>query len=62
MNSIYIAYIIGTSVATTSAIVGATYLASIDKDGWCWLIFAAIAIGSYSFKIKKKGDSDEPNT
>ena len=37
-------------MATCLAIVGAGYLAYHGKDGWGWLIFLAICLGSVSYK------------
>lgn len=41
-------------IATIIAISGAVYLAYYDKDGWGWLIFLAIMLGSFS--VNKKGE------
>jgi len=37
-------------IATCIAIFGAIYLASIKRDGWGWLIFTAIILGSITYK------------
>jgi ABC-type phosphate transport system permease subunit len=38
------------TVATCFAIFAAAYLAFYEKDGWGWMIFLAICIGSTSYK------------
>ena len=45
------------TIATCMAIFVAGYLAFYGKDGWGWMIFLAICIGSTSFKYKN--DSKE---
>lgn len=42
--------IAGRTLASVAAIVGAVFLAYHQRDGWGWLIFLAICIGSYSLK------------
>ena len=32
------------NMASTACIIGAIYLAANDKEGWGWLLFAAILI------------------
>jgi len=43
--------IFGRMVAAVTALVGATYLASINQDGWGWLIFAAVLLGTVDLKV-----------
>lgn len=38
------------TIATCTAILMAGYLAYHGKEGWGWMIFLAICIGSYSYK------------
>ena len=37
-------------LVTGLAILAAAYLAYYGKDGWGWMIFLAICLGSYSYK------------
>lgn len=37
-------------VATCLCVAGAVYLAYHGKDGWGWLIFLAICLGTISYK------------
>jgi hypothetical protein len=37
-------------VAACLAVVAAAYLAYEGKEGWGWMIFLAICLGSYSYK------------
>lgn len=37
-------------VATCVSVAGAVYLAFHGKDGWGWMIFLAICLGSASYK------------
>lgn len=37
-------------VATCMAVAGAVWLAYHGKDGWGWMIFLAICLGSVSYK------------
>jgi hypothetical protein len=57
-NGILMAFIITRNIAVIAAIVGAVYLASIDMNGWGWLIFAAIVISDTSVKIKKVNEEE----
>lgn len=36
---------------TLAAVIGATVLAFHGKEGWGWMIFLAIVLGSYSVKL-----------
>jgi len=49
LNVLALALVLRT-VATIVAIVAASYLAYHGKDGWGWMIFLAICIGSMSYK------------
>ena len=49
-NELVLAAIIGRSIAMLAAVAGSVWLAYAGKDGWGWLIFLAIAFGSYSIK------------
>lgn len=42
--------IVGHTLASVSAIAGAVFLAYHGRDGWGWLIFLAVCLGSYSIK------------
>jgi hypothetical protein len=39
-----------------AAIAGAIHLADQGKDGWGWMIFLAIMIGSFSITYRKDTD------
>jgi hypothetical protein len=41
----------GIAVCLTVLVAG--YLAYHDKQGWGWMIFLAICLGSYSYKFTK---------
>lgn len=49
-NTLVFAALVSTGLAVLAAIAGAVYLADQGKDGWGWLIFLAICIGSYRIK------------
>ena len=58
-NTVYAIYIVMASLSTMAAIAGATFLAYEGKDGWGWLIFLALCIGSMSI-TSGKSDEAEP--
>jgi hypothetical protein len=37
-------------ISVCLCVVAAAYLAHEGKDGWGWMIFLAICLGSYSYK------------
>lgn len=47
-NTLIMATIIARGIASAVAFGGATFLAYHGKEGWGWLIFAAILASSYS--------------
>jgi len=49
LNVLALAIVLRT-VAICFAIFAAAYLAFYEKDGWGWMIFLAICIGSTSYK------------
>ncbi len=49
-NELVLAAIIGRSIAMLAAIAGSVFLAYVRKDGWGWLIFLAVVLGSFSLK------------
>ena len=49
-NTIILITIILRTVATCVAIGGAIYLAYFGKDGWGWMIFLAIVLGSFTVR------------
>ncbi len=49
LNVLALALVLRT-IATCFAIIAAAYLAFHGKEGWGWMIFLAICIGSTSYK------------
>lgn len=54
-NNLIFAVALLRGLAVLAAIGGGVYLAYHDKNGWGWLIFLAVCLGSYSIKA----DSDK---
>ena len=52
MNGDYIVFaaVVGRTISACVALAGAAYLANHGKDGWGWLIFAALLIGCFGAK------------
>lgn len=49
-NTLILIAIIARAVCVVSAVLAATYLANNEKEGWGWMIFLAIVLGSYGVK------------
>lgn len=54
-NTVIFFSVLMRGLCVIAAICGAVYLANQGKNGWGWLIFLAIVLGSYSIKA----DSDK---
>ncbi len=48
------------SLCLIAAIAGATFLIYHNKDGWGWLIFLAIIVGSTSYKYTPDEKKENP--
>lgn len=54
-NTVIFFSVVMRGLGVLAAIVGAVYLANQGKEGWGWMIFLAVLLGSYSLKV----DSDK---
>ena len=45
------------SLVALSAVIGAIYLAYHGKDGWGWMIFLAICLGSGSVHLNSENET-----
>lgn len=55
-NTVVLIAVILKSICCALCIIGATYLISIEKSGWGWLIFMGIIIGLYSVTQSEQKD------
>jgi len=47
-------------LSVLAAIGGAVYLAHQGKDGWGWLIFLSVILGSYSIRSRADPTPQDP--
>lgn len=61
-DTLVLVSIVVRALATLACIGGAVYLMFHDKDGWGWLLFVAVIIGSYSLVHKPDGQEVKQTT